>query len=703
MSDKQILNISNNNTKVFNGELFVAQNLNEVDSESNNNSLRKSTSNSIRGSLTLIRGSLKSNHSNNNERFITRSLMQDLRGSYKKNSDKRIEFDKIKLKDQQIQLNSELSNNSNNNSLNNINEEDVLANIKVPKNEINSKDKPPFDDLYEDVIEEDNQNEEKNYDNEDENDGIHEIDNEYSNDDQMNDIININQLSKVNQYFNQYRNKKNNIESNGENIKNEREEQPLSLRSSSNSACISSHSNNSNGNMSVNMNMRSSKIFNKVKKDSYDNIQPENNSNGNLIHIELNNNNNSNISSISNNSKNESDNFENNNSSNNINNDNNINLNNDNKENNINIKDKNNEKKFINNNILNKENKNIKNEDEEDKIKMEMQIMQFEKGEEIEKNLGKEMGKEEYVFEKFGKLGWECEKCNNFNFESRTICNRCEAPKQPKSLEQIKKENEEKSGERKKKPLVERKGDWQCPICHNLNFAFRHSCNRCKLPKEIYLKMIMTQQNFNDNNMKMRNSFTAPTQIINNTTPQLIQNQFNFYQWGLVPIYNPNFVQPPAFSPAIQTNNNNINSMDNMNMNKNINANNINNMNNMNNIGSMNSRNSMNNKQIRGKKFNNHQGNFVLKSQFMNNYKENHNNLDNDLRGSGLKNKNRLNNNENLINNNNQIKEQVMSMNIQPQLYYYQNKIIPNHNYNIMLNNLNNLNQFENDNVGINK
>ena len=698
MSDKQILNASNNNTKVFNGELFVAQNLNEVDSESNNNSLRKSTSNSIRGSLTLIRGSLKSNHSNNNERFITRSLMQDLRGSYKKNSDKRLEFDKIKPKDQQIQLISEMSNNSNNNSLNNINEEDVLANIKVPKNEISSKDKPPFDDLYEDVIEEDNQNEEKNYDNEDENDDIHEIDNDYSNDDQMNDIININQLSKVNQYFNQYRSKKTNFENNVENTKNEREEQPLSLRSSSNSACISSHSNNSNGNMSVNMNMRSSKIFNKVKKDSYDN-QVENNSNGNLIHIELNNNNNSNISSISNNSKNESDNFENNNSSNNINNDNNINLNNDNKENNINIKDKNNEKNFINNKILSKENKNIKNEDEEDKIKMEMQIMQFEKGEEIEKNLGKEMGKEEYVFEKFGKLGWECEKCNNFNFESRTICNRCEAPKQPKSLEQIKKENEEKSGERKKKPLIERKGDWQCPICHNLNFAFRHSCNRCKLPKEIYLKMIMTQQSFNDNNMKMRNSFTAPTQIINNTSPQLIQNQFNFYQWGIVPIYNPNFVQPPAFSPAIQTNNNNINNMDNIS--NNINANNINNMNNM---GSMNGRNSMNNKQIRGKKFSNHQGNFILKSQFMNNYKENHNNLDNDLRGSGLKNKNRLNN-ENLINDNNknQINEQIMNMNIQPQLYYFQNQMISNHNYNIMLNNLNNLNQFKNDNVGINK
>ena len=91
---------------------------------------------------------------------------------------------------------------------------------------------------------------------------------------------------------------------------------------------------------------------------------------------------------------------------------------------------------------------------------------------------------DEYIFEKFGKRGWQCEKCNNFNFESRTKCNRCGIDKQPKSLQKIKEENElNNNGEKKKKPLIERKGDWQCPKCHNLNFAFRQSCNRCKLPK----------------------------------------------------------------------------------------------------------------------------------------------------------------------------------------------------------------------------
>ena len=36
---------------------------------------------------------------------------------------------------------------------------------------------------------------------------------------------------------------------------------------------------------------------------------------------------------------------------------------------------------------------------------------------------------------------------------------------------------------KKKKPFDRRKGDWYCPKCNNLNFAFRINCNRCKMPK----------------------------------------------------------------------------------------------------------------------------------------------------------------------------------------------------------------------------
>ena len=40
-------------------------------------------------------------------------------------------------------------------------------------------------------------------------------------------------------------------------------------------------------------------------------------------------------------------------------------------------------------------------------------------------------------------------------------------------------ENEKK----KKKPFIEREGDWTCIKCKNLNFAFRNYCNRCNLTK----------------------------------------------------------------------------------------------------------------------------------------------------------------------------------------------------------------------------
>lgn len=37
---------------------------------------------------------------------------------------------------------------------------------------------------------------------------------------------------------------------------------------------------------------------------------------------------------------------------------------------------------------------------------------------------------------------------------------------------------------KKKKPFVERVGDWTCFKCKNLNFSFRVVCNRCQLSKK---------------------------------------------------------------------------------------------------------------------------------------------------------------------------------------------------------------------------
>ena len=51
----------------------------------------------------------------------------------------------------------------------------------------------------------------------------------------------------------------------------------------------------------------------------------------------------------------------------------------------------------------------------------------------VEENL-KNLNPEDYLYERFGKRGWQCEKCNNFNFEIRTKCNRCGSAMKPKII-----------------------------------------------------------------------------------------------------------------------------------------------------------------------------------------------------------------------------------------------------------------------------
>lgn len=106
--------------------------------------------------------------------------------------------------------------------------------------------------------------------------------------------------------------------------------------------------------------------------------------------------------------------------------------------------------------------------------------------------------------EKFGRKGWTCGVCGNFNYDTRNKCNRCGKSKSPTK---IKKKNSDAlgsttnntrkssyNGEHPKKKnsgnnvngsqFSERAGDWYCFKCQNLNFAFRTECNRCKLSKQ---------------------------------------------------------------------------------------------------------------------------------------------------------------------------------------------------------------------------
>ena len=83
------------------------------------------------------------------------------------------------------------------------------------------------------------------------------------------------------------------------------------------------------------------------------------------------------------------------------------------------------------------------------------------------------------TIEMFGRRGWICEQCNNFNYESSSKCNRCGVVKQPVLVSDMFSKDEIKRNNK-----CDRKGDWCCHNCNKLNFAFRSICNRCQMKKE---------------------------------------------------------------------------------------------------------------------------------------------------------------------------------------------------------------------------
>lgn len=113
--------------------------------------------------------------------------------------------------------------------------------------------------------------------------------------------------------------------------------------------------------------------------------------------------------------------------------------------------------------------------------------------------------------------------------------------------------------ERKRKPFTERKGDWRCSQCHNLNFAFRLICNMCQLPlyqssnMNTNMKMIKPNKNINSfpqsqmpiqmpNQPAMQMQFQPQLPYQFQQLPRIQQNQVNpFYQNMLnnqINIYN---------------------------------------------------------------------------------------------------------------------------------------------------------------------
>lgn len=93
---------------------------------------------------------------------------------------------------------------------------------------------------------------------------------------------------------------------------------------------------------------------------------------------------------------------------------------------------------------------------------------------------------DDYTIEMFGRRGWICEGCNNFNYESRKNCNRCKIPKKPLKRGVIL----DNKGKRNLNNLMNEmnfnhKDDWNCYNCGNINYAFRLNCNRCQMKRDI--------------------------------------------------------------------------------------------------------------------------------------------------------------------------------------------------------------------------
>ena len=92
------------------------------------------------------------------------------------------------------------------------------------------------------------------------------------------------------------------------------------------------------------------------------------------------------------------------------------------------------------------------------------------------KQLRKKKVIDEYTLEMFGRRGWICTLCNNFNYDTRKKCNKCHIFKYPKKIVDYL--------QPKINTSMAHTHDWLCKYCGNYNYAFRLNCNRCQSLKE---------------------------------------------------------------------------------------------------------------------------------------------------------------------------------------------------------------------------
>ena len=104
---------------------------------------------------------------------------------------------------------------------------------------------------------------------------------------------------------------------------------------------------------------------------------------------------------------------------------------------------------------------------------------------------------DDYIVRMFGRYGWICRLCKNFNFNARMICNRCHEVKAPKLKKEMAKDNNKKKRAKKI--------DWVCLNCHNINYSFRKFCNICQIERkpEFPLVYYIVNKKINNANNKI--------------------------------------------------------------------------------------------------------------------------------------------------------------------------------------------------------
>jgi uncharacterized OB-fold protein len=191
----------------------------------------------------------------------------------------------------------------------------------------------------------------------------------------------------------------------------------------------------------------------------------------------------------------------------------------------------------------------------------------------------------EYIFERYGKLGWLCQDCNNFNFSSRVKCNKCGVKMKPIKVNNIQNEiNFQQNNKKFKKNFIKKSGDWFCLNCSNINFAFRSECNRCHLSKQKTMQLLQQQSQMNErinnntNNIQMNNIPTNNIPMNNIPTNNIPTNNMptNNIPMNNIPMNNNNHILNQQMNQIIQNNllNNQFNNNSN---NNNLNQNNNNN------------------------------------------------------------------------------------------------------------------------------